>query len=628
MDHNPRGGLSLLLIDNHDSFTGILAHLITESTGAAPAIIAQDDPLLSPALIAGHDAVIISPGPGDPHSAADVAGSAMAVAQTQVPVLGVCLGMQAIAIAAGATVSRAPHPMHGRSSLINGFAGIDGPLEVTRYHSLAVDPESVPDSLHITSRAEDGTIMACRRSDAPQYGVQFHPESAGTRRGVEIIRAIFHDLGLALPPRPQWDSRFLARAGQLPRLVAELDRQASALAWLDSADSTHPTGQRSVVAADLGTGWSGQLELPAQENLLAAPAAVEVSGGGGFQPGHFGVVDYSGTAALLLIPDVVLVEEAGEIWLYLREGAQVPDLENLPEPVPAPAPELAASPRADLSRPGYLAAVDNCREHIAAGDSYELCLTTTVRAEFADTPDALGLYLRLREQSPAPMAGYWRIAGTVILSASPERFLAVDHHRMVRVSPIKGTRGRGSTPETDAQLRTELSGSVKDRAENQMIVDLMRHDLSQFCETGTVTVPELCQVHTFATGHQLISTVSGRLHSEVPAAKVVRGCLPPGSMTGAPKKRTVELLAELEPEPRGWYSGVAGHITADGTADFSVLIRSVILSGTQLSYGAGGAVTALSDPVDEADEVQVKLLPLRRLLGFSDSPDTWLKDWT
>ncbi|MHA2789686.1 chorismate-binding protein [Corynebacterium sp. S7] len=623
---SPNSQPQLLLIDNYDSFTGILAHLIAEATGSHPAILPHDDPRLTRELINGQDAVIISPGPGNPHNASDLAGSALAVEQTEVPVLGICLGMQAIAAAAGATVSAAAHPMHGRTSMIDGFAGLTGPIEVTRYHSLAVDPATVPESLEVTSLADDGTIMACRRSDAPQYGLQFHPESVGTRRGTEIIRAALAELGVPLPPLHRWTSTLFSPAGSLPKLAVALNSQSKSLAWLDSADATHPTGQRSILAADLGSGFSAQIALPAEEQLLHSPMLTEVSGGGTFQPGHFLVIDYAGTSGLLLTPDIVFVEEAGEIWLYLREGTALPHLTTTPPQSSAP-PALLQSPQADLDRSKYLEAVEKCQDFISYGDSYELCMTTSVRAELVDKPDAFSLYLRLRQTSPAPMASFWRIDDTVILSASPERFLSVEADRTVRVSPIKGTRGRGATAEEDALLRDELGASVKDRAENQMIVDLMRHDISRFCEPGSVHVPELFGVHTFATGHQLISTVCGHLRSDAVTSDLVRACLPPGSMTGAPKKRTVELLAGLEPEARGWYSGVAGYIAADGTADFAVLIRSAVLQGTHLSYGAGGAVTALSSPDEEADEVLVKLLPLRQLLGLTES-DNWLQGWS
>ncbi|MGP6172617.1 chorismate-binding protein [Corynebacterium sp. A21] len=627
MNSDSPGSPTLLLIDNHDSFTGILAHLVQEATGVAPRVIKHDDPELNPELIATQDAVIISPGPGDPQNPPDLQGSALALEQDSVPVLGVCLGMQAIAVAAGARVTRAPFPMHGRTSLIDGFAGLTGPLEVTRYHSLAVDPTSLGDNLVVTSWAEDGTIMALKRLDAPQYGVQFHPESVGTQRGREMIRALLQDLGVPLSERARWNSRRLPDA-ELPALAAALDPPALGLVWLDSADDTHPTGAESFLAANLGSGESAIISATTLNTRLESLEVAEIIGGGSYQPGAFWSLNYEGDQAMYLRPDVVIHQSEAGTWLYAREGVELPEFAGLAAPNPAPAPVLVGKPLADHSLQDYLQAVEACQEFIRAGDSYELCLTTTVRMTLLDTPNPLRLYLRLRELAPAPMAGFWRIDGVSLLSASPERFMSVDHQGLVSASPIKGTRGRGPDQRSDEAAIAELRTSVKDRAENQMIVDLMRHDIATWCEPGSVQVPELCQVHSFATGHQMISTVNGRLRPGIPAHRVITAAFPPGSMTGAPKERTVELLSSLEPAPRGWYSGIAGHLSADGSADSAVLIRTVVLEGNSLSYGAGGAVTMLSDPVEEADEVQVKLLPLRRLLGIADNQDNWLEEWT
>lgn len=623
----PQTELNLVLIDNHDSFTGILAHLIHAATGTLPRILPNDDPELSLSLLSTQDAVIISPGPGSPHDPEDLGASALALSQRDVPVLGICLGMQAIAVSAGGRVERAPFPVHGRTSTIEGFAGLEGPLHVTRYHSLAVDPASLPGNVTVTSLAEDGTIMALRRNDAPHYGIQFHPESAGTHGGAEILRALFAELGVPLPVRTHWHSEELVDAPPLAALAAALDGQAKAVAWLDSSDAEHPTGQRSLLALDMGLGQSGMIPPAAVYEHARHLPEVTVSGTGDYRPGLFCVLSYEADRALLVVPDVVIVADATGTWLYRRDGVELPEFADR-LPAAAPQPKVVTTPAADHSREQYLAAVRACQEYIGAGESYELCLTTTVRTRLADVPDPLQLYLRLRDQAPAPMAAFWRIGDTALLSASPERFMRVDEHRLVHASPIKGTSSRGTTPATDRANALALRNSAKDRAENQMIVDLMRHDIAAWCEPGSVTVPELCRVHTFATGHQMISTVSGRLRREAAAHEVIVAAHPPGSMTGAPKKRTVQLLQTLEPNPRGWYSGIGGHITADGTADSSVLIRTVELSGDTLTYGAGGAVTALSDPDAEADEVQVKLLPLRRLLGYEDNDDDWLEGWT
>jgi para-aminobenzoate synthetase len=256
------------------------------------------------------------------------------------------------------------------------------------------------------------------------------------------------------------------------------------------------------------------------------------------------------------------------------------------------------------SRQRYRDDVEACKRYLAAGHSYEICLTNRLTA--ATAADPLELYRALRRANPAPYSAYLRFGDRAVLSSSPERFLSVDGQGVAETRPIKGTSRRGKTPDEEAQLATNLSEGAKFRAENVTIVDLMRNDLGRVCAVGSVSVPELMRVETYETVHQLVSAVRGRLRSDLGAVDAVRSCFPPGSMTGAPKLRTMEIIDELEGEARGVYSGAIGWFGLGGACDLSVAIRMIAVAGGQASVGAGGAVVVDSDPDEELEEMLLK----------------------
>jgi para-aminobenzoate synthetase len=295
--------------------------------------------------------------------------------------------------------------------------------------------------------------------------------------------------------------------------------------------------------------------------------------------------------------------------------AEVPDEEEEEESMPVP--PAAAVPRTALDRDAYLAAIAEAKARLRAGESYELCLTNRLEVEVGEGVDPLDLYLRLRRSSPAPESAYLRLCDAAVLSASPERFHRVEPAGRVSTSPIKGTRPRGADPEVDRELREELLSSAKERAENVMIVDVSRNDLGRVCEFGSIEVERLAALETFAHVHQLVSTVSGQIAAGNDAIDCVEACFPGGSMTGAPKLRAMEILDSLEPCARGPYSGALGWFGLDGALDLSIVIRSIVLSGTTARIGAGGAITLLSDPESEYEEM---LLKARALLAVLRAP--------
>jgi para-aminobenzoate synthetase len=260
----------------------------------------------------------------------------------------------------------------------------------------------------------------------------------------------------------------------------------------------------------------------------------------------------------------------------------------------------------------YLEEIAECKRLLAEGETYEVCLTNKVRTEI--DPDPMALYRALRRINPAPFAAYLRFGEIAVLSSSPERFLRIGPDRWVEAKPIKGTCRRGVTAAEDVRLAERLRSDEKNRAENLMIADLLRNDLGAVCEVGTVHVPDLMQVESYETVHQLVSTVRGLLREELSPPDCIRACFPPGSMTGAPKRRTMRILDQLEGEARGVYSGAIGYLGLSGGCDLSVAIRTIVVDGESTTIGAGGAIVAQSDPEDEYGEMLLKAsAPMRAL---------------
>ncbi|MDB5047315.1 MAG: pabB [Fibrobacteres bacterium] len=295
----------------------------------------------------------------------------------------------------------------------------------------------------------------------------------------------------------------------------------------------------------------------------------------------------------------------------LWDGIPPSDLElrRIPSgPAAQEDPIPGSSPRLDwrLSAPKgeYLARIRALQAAILRGETYEACLTNELRARSSAAP--FEVYRRLRRTNPAPYAAYLRFPGAGILSASPERFLKLDAQGNLACRPIKGTRRRGATPGEDEALERDLAGNAKDRSENLMIVDLVRNDFAKVCELDTVRAPELMKVEKHPTVWQLVSTVTGRLAAGRTAIDAVRACFPGGSMTGAPKLRTMELLEAAERRPRGVFSGALGYLGWDGAMDLGMVIRTLVHADGEYRVGCGGAILAESDPESEFAEAMLK----------------------
>ncbi len=666
-----------LLIDNYDSFTFNLFHLLGEVNGEEPVVVRNDELSWEELAALPVDNIVISPGPGRPEHDRDVGVSLEVLRRAELPVLGVCLGHQALAHVSGAVIDHAPEVVHGRLSQIEHdgrglFAGIPQGFAAVRYHSLAVG--AVPAALRVTARTPDGVVMGLEHRARPLWGVQFHPESISTEHGRTLLRN-FRDLTRA-QGRPAARSPRPAAAGVRVHhrsLAAWCDPEAAFIAlegdrehavWLDSSRAEPglarfsfigapdgPLGQ--VVRYDAGarrltveraTGreelHESVLDYCARELERLRADAPELPFD--FTCGFAGYLGYELKAecggelvhrsplpdAALLLCDrlvafdhderrvhlVALADGAGtaaaEEWL----AATARELEGLAPPPPAtpPAPgALSFTPRED--RDAYLANIAACKHEIFEGESYEICLTTELHSDGAIDP--LTAYRALRARNPAPHAALVRVGDLSVLSSSPERFLRVNRERIVESKPIKGTAARAAHPLEDAYRAAALREDEKSRAENLMIVDLVRNDLGRVCALGTVAVPALMAVESYATVHQLVTTVRGRLRDDATAIACIRAAFPGGSMTGAPKLRTMEFIDRLEHGPRGVYSGALGFLSVNGTIDLSIVIRTLVASRHGLTIGAGGAIVAASDADAEYDEMLLKARAVLEAVG-------------
>jgi para-aminobenzoate synthetase len=271
----------------------------------------------------------------------------------------------------------------------------------------------------------------------------------------------------------------------------------------------------------------------------------------------------------------------------------------------------------ERDRAAYEADVRQCLEHIASGESYEICLTNRLHTELPEALDVLDIYRTLRLVNPAPYAAFIRMSqDTAICCSSPERFLRAFADGRVESKPIKGTRPRSSSLAEDEALALDLRTSEKDCSENLMIVDLVRNDLGRTCAPGSIAVPVLMQVETYASVHQLVSTVRGRRRDSVSTMRCIREAYPMGSMTGAPKVRTMSLIDGLESSARGVYSGTIGYLSLCGAADMNVVIRTAVVSGRSVEIGVGGAIVALSSPEEEFAEILVKGRPIMQSIAL------------
>ncbi|CAN5306266.1 hypothetical protein BH11ACT5_BH11ACT5_25170 [soil metagenome] len=400
--------------------------------------------------------------------------------------------------------------------------------------------------------------------------------------------------------------------------------------WLDSGPSATTGMSYLGLAAEVVTDFGG----PALDWLQAQQADVDTTDAPpGFTLGWVGWLGYELRGETMGVPVAWASRYPDAAWLRVDRALAfdharrevtllaLDDVEGwratVAEALEAPAADLPSNPSGTAtwaySDDAYLKMVRACQAAIVEGDAYQLCLTTEVSVDVS--PDPLATYLALRASSPTHHGALLRVGEVSLLSASPEQFLAVSPDGIVQTSPIKGTRPRGATEAGDWKLRDELRSSDKERAENVMIVDLMRNDIARVSKPGTVGVTSLLAVESYAQVHQLVSTVRGELADGLDGIDAIRACFPAGSMTGAPKRSATQILDGLEQRARGIYAGAFGYVGLDGAVDLAMVIRSIVMDAAGSTVGTGGGITALSVPEEELAEVKLKAAALLRVLG-------------
>jgi para-aminobenzoate synthetase len=704
-----------LLVDNHDSYTYNVFHLLAAASGEEPMVVNNDAVSWRVLTRMDFDAIVLSPGPGHPSRWHDFGVCRDILRHSEVPVFGICLGHQGIGNLLDGSVNRAPMAMHGRLSRVNHegkglFKDVPQGFSVVRYHSLAITTPPGPEG-HVVAWADDGVVMGVEHTKRPIWGVQFHPESISTEYGLKIAENFFEMAahyqrpgarpagrativprsGKPAPPpladRPggELELRMRALDGQAPteyvyeRLFADHDPSF----WLDSADAptwlaqssymgTSAGPDRCFVSYDIDSGEvavsRGGVETVEHKSIFdflhREMERIEVDPPEGVERGLVGgYVGYLGyelkadcgspnvhssdlpDAALMLANRVVAVDhtkdrtyvfalcrgEDPEAELWLDAAAELVSRAIAEPPAERPLapprdPGAHVSFRSGRGRSRYLADIAKSQSELAAGESYEVCLTDQFSTDAS--PDPFELYRQLRRSNASPFSVFLQFGENAIVSSSPERFISVDRNRQVMARPIKGTVSRVDDPALDAAVRKELEEDEKTYAEHLMIVDLLRNDLGVVCDVDSVEVPDLMVVEPYATVHQMVSTIVGRLEDGRSPVDCVRATFPGGSMTGAPKERTMEIIDDLEEEARGVYSGSIGYFGADGHTDLNIVIRTIVMRPGRTTIGAGGAIVMQSDPEEEFDEILLKarapMAAIARTVTGSDIPgEAW-----
>lgn len=654
----------ILVVDNHGFTTNILTHQL----GAVHLVTAAE---LATLNLTEYTHLVIGHG-------TDIPDLTVLQALPSLPVLAIGAGYQHLAATYGHTATAPVQPVYGQPVQHHHtgtglFAGLPNPIELITYHAWRLN---TMDPTVFTSHAVDDTenVLAYHINGTNHWGLHADPAALQSTAGTELVENFValasttphvpQDTTGAKPTRRRIELFTREVPGRLDTAAtfATLQAEASAAFWLDSSAAHLGQGDTTIIGTNTGElsqtiRWDVDTDrLDVQDSTTRSEHTTNVlqyidehswetsqtiPGLSGFTGGWVGYLGYEAKQATVRghtntwrapTPDAywirpqtflrydhrnhrtTLFAYADESLLDRLETALV--FGDTPRPEPAQQTEVNGQWR--VSATEYQQQVSHIQRMLRAGEAAGICLTDTF-----STPeypgDGLALYLRLRANNPAPYGGYLRFNtfedDLEILASSPEKFLSVNTEGHIESKPIKGTVARSNDPDLDVDVALQMAADPKIQSENLMITDLLRDDLAKVTTPGSVRVSKLMAVESFATVHQLVTTVTGELLPGLSATAALNAVFPGGSMTGAPRLVSIETLETLEAGPRGIYSGAMGWLGHNNTAELNVVIRSIVIDSGHLTLGAGGAVVVDSDPAEEEAEKHLKAQALMKSIA-------------
>lgn len=639
--------MKTLLIDNYDSYSYNLYHMIGEITGQEPIIIKNDDLDFKDLESLEYDNIIISSGAGDYKSDFGLVKKVIKEASCPILVLGVIENVlyslyDGEIIATETAFGKQSQVSHDGKGI---FEGLEQNFKVARYHSFACQDREL-EKIEISARSEDGVVMAIRHKVKDVFGLQFELDSISSENGYRLLRNFYR---LTNSTQPFVDFDILEGDFKMEDLFDCLALEDKNPIWLDSSKLVEGLSRFSILASsspmrgkllkyyvgkklviEKANGESEQIkDLDIFEYLKRTVTfkAINYELPFDFQLGYVGYFgyelkglvgyknkyDYKYPDAYLKYSDRALVYDHLEKKLYIlsmsddltwrreiREKISQFKVKEIEEIEVRPYPRV----KFNRSKEEYIDLIHKCQDYIKEGKSYGICLTN--RLEIEDSIEPVSYYKILREVTPGPYSALVKFDELALACSSMERFIKVDRENMVESKPIKGTVRRGENLEEDMRLIDGLKNDKKTKEENLMVVDSLRGDFGPVCKVGSVKVTKLLDVESYATVHQLISTIRGQIKDGIDVFDVIKSCIPGGSMTGVPKRATLSLLDDMENYPRGAYSGSIGYISDCGLVDLNIVIRTAVIEEDFTSIGVGGAIIDGSNAEDEFDEILLK----------------------